>query len=128
MFCSKLNLINKEPSRPNNLNPLKDSFLCLFQITFNVYLKESSLDQQVVVGFADITVGVPASKFLTLKMHRGVVVLWFVWVDHDFCLSRSHYTDNDPTSRERAAIVGIEPRASSSGVARSTTIGDDGEN
>ena len=23
--------------------------------------------------------------------------------DHDFCLSRSHYTDTDPTSRERAA-------------------------
>ena len=22
--------------------------------------------------------------------------------DHDFCLSRSHYTDTDPTSRERA--------------------------
>ena len=24
------------------------------------------------------------------------------WGDHDFCLSRSHYTDTDPTSRERA--------------------------
>ena len=23
--------------------------------------------------------------------------------DHDFCLSRSHYNDTDPTSRERAA-------------------------
>ena len=33
--------------------------------------------------------------------------------DHDFCLSRSHYTDNDPTSRERAATAGIEPRTSS---------------
>ena len=29
--------------------------------------------------------------------------------DHDFCLSRSHYTDTDPTSRERAATAGIEP-------------------
>ena len=29
--------------------------------------------------------------------------------DHDFCLSRSHYTDTDPTCRERAATVGIEP-------------------
>ena len=28
--------------------------------------------------------------------------------DHDFCLSRSHYTDTDPTCRERAATAGIE--------------------
>ena len=40
--------------------------------------------------------------------------------DHDFCLSRSHYTDTDPTSRERAATAGIEPGNSSPGVARST--------
>ena len=40
--------------------------------------------------------------------------------DHDFCLSRSHYTDTDPTSRERAATTGIEPGTSSQGVARST--------
>ena len=40
--------------------------------------------------------------------------------DHDFCLSRSHYTDTDPTSRERAATAGIEPGSSSPGVARST--------
>ena len=38
--------------------------------------------------------------------------------DHDFCLSRSYYTDTDPTSRERVAKEGIEPRTS--GVARST--------
>ena len=25
--------------------------------------------------------------------------------DHDFCLSRSHYTDTDPNSRERAATL-----------------------
>ena len=30
------------------------------------------------------------------------------WGDHDFCLSRSHYADTDPTSRERAATVGIK--------------------
>ena len=30
--------------------------------------------------------------------------------DHDFYLSRSHYTDTDPTSRERAATAGIGPR------------------
>ena len=29
--------------------------------------------------------------------------------DHDFCLSRSHYTDTVPTCRERVARVGIEP-------------------
>ena len=40
--------------------------------------------------------------------------------DHDFCLSRSHYTDTDPTCRERAATAGIEPGTSSPGVARST--------
>ena len=40
--------------------------------------------------------------------------------DHDFYLSRSHYTDTDPTCRERAAIAGIEPGTSSPGVARST--------
>ena len=40
--------------------------------------------------------------------------------DHDFCLSRLHYTDTDPTCRERAATAGIEPGTSSPGVARST--------
>ena len=40
--------------------------------------------------------------------------------DHDFCLSRSHYTDTDPTCRERAATAGIERGTSSPGVARST--------
>ena len=39
---------------------------------------------------------------------------------HDFCLSPSHYTDTDPTSRERAATAGIEPGTSSLGIARST--------
>ena len=38
--------------------------------------------------------------------------------DHDFCLSRSHYTDTDPTSRERAATPGIEPGTSSPGLGR----------
>ena len=40
--------------------------------------------------------------------------------DHDFCLSWSHYTDTDPTCRERAVTAGIEPGTSSTGVARST--------
>ena len=38
--------------------------------------------------------------------------------DHDFCLSRSHYTDTDPTCRERAATAGIEPGTSSPGDSR----------
>ena len=38
-------------------------------------------------------------------------------IDHDFCLNRSHYTDIDSTSRERATTAGIEPRTSSPGVA-----------
>ena len=40
--------------------------------------------------------------------------------DHDFCLSPSHYSDTDPTRRERAATAGIKPRTSSPGIARST--------
>ena len=40
--------------------------------------------------------------------------------DHDLCLSRSHYTDMNSTSRERAATAGVEPRTSSPGVAHST--------
>ena len=39
---------------------------------------------------------------------------------NDFCLSWSHYTDTDPTSRERAATAGIKPGTSSPGVACST--------
>ena len=38
--------------------------------------------------------------------------------DHDFYLSWSHYTDTDPTSRERAAKAEIELGTSSPGVAR----------
>ena len=41
--------------------------------------------------------------------------------EHDFCLSRSHYSDTDPISRERIARAGIEPTISSSGVACSTS-------
>ena len=35
--------------------------------------------------------------------------------DHDFCLSRSYYSDTDPTSRERTATAEIEPGTSSPG-------------
>ena len=40
--------------------------------------------------------------------------------DHNFCLSRSYYTDTDPTSREPPVTAGFEPGTSSPGVARST--------
>ena len=39
--------------------------------------------------------------------------------DHDFCLSRSHYTNTDTTSRERSATAGIEHGTCSTGVSRS---------
>ena len=39
--------------------------------------------------------------------------------DHDLCLSRSRYIENDQTSREWAATAGIEPKTFSPGVARS---------
>ena len=41
--------------------------------------------------------------------------------DHDFCLSRSHYTDTDPTCRERAATAGIEPGTRSRALYRRAT-------
>ena len=37
------------------------------------------------------------------------------------CLSRSHYTDTDATSREQASTAGIEPRTSSPGVVAHST-------
>ena len=40
--------------------------------------------------------------------------------DHDFCLSQSDYTDINPTSKERMATAGIEPRTFQPGVARFT--------
>ena len=40
--------------------------------------------------------------------------------DRDFCLSRSHYTDTNQTSRERAATAGIKPGTSSPRVKGST--------
>ena len=55
------------------------------------------------------------------KLYRGRAATHKAeWRDHDFCLSWSHYTDTDPTSRERAATAVIEPTTSSPGVACST--------
>ena len=39
--------------------------------------------------------------------------------DHGFCFSRSHYTDTDPTGRERASTAGVEPTTSSLEVSHS---------
>ena len=40
--------------------------------------------------------------------------------DHDFCLSRSRYTDTNHISREQAATAGTKPGISSPEVVRST--------
>ena len=68
----------------------------------------------------------------TTRLYRGRAPRQSVWQfyvlphtrqsggDHDFCLSRSHYTDTDPTSREWAATAETEPGTSSPGVKRYT--------
>ena len=44
------------------------------------------------------------SDFFCVLPHRD-------WAEvHDFCLSRSHYTDTNPTRRERAPGAGIKPK------------------
>ena len=81
-------------------------FVCLFSWFFNV-----------LVNYLVISRTGPKTERLTiLRAATHETELG----DHDFCLSRSHYTDTDPTSRERAATAGFEPGISSTGVARST--------
>ena len=58
----------------------------------------------------------------TTRLYRGAATDDTELGDHDFCLSRSQYTDTDPTSRERAATVRIEPATFSPEVARSTDL------
>ena len=53
------------------------------------------------------------------RLYRGKATLRSIWQflgaatletelgNHDFCLNQSHYTDTDPTSRERAASPGV---------------------
>ena len=75
-------------------------------------------------------VGFLTSSSIT-RLYRGRAPRQSVWQfyvlphmrqsgDHDFYLNRSHYTDTDPISRERATTAGIELPTSSTGVARST--------
>ena len=63
----------------------------------------------VLVNFYVISLTGPKTERLT--MLRAVTHETELG-DHDFCLSRSHYTDTDLTSRERAATAGIEPGTS----------------
>ena len=69
-----------------------------------------------LVGFLTSSSGPKTERLTILRTATHETELG----DHDFCLSRSHYTDTDPTSRERAAIAGIEPGTSSPGIARTT--------
>ena len=79
-----------------------------------------------IVGFVCLFGFLTSSS--TAKLYRRQAPRQSVWQfnvlphmgDHDFCISRSHYTDTDPTSRERAATAGIKLGTSSPGVARST--------
>ena len=61
----------------------------------------------VLVNYKDISRTCPKTERLTIlraAIHETELG------DHVFCLSRSHYTDTDPTSREWAATAGIVPR------------------
>ena len=61
----------------------------------------------VLVNYSVISRTAPKTELLTIlcaATHETELG------DHDFCLSPSHYTDTDPTSRERAATAGIESR------------------
>ena len=84
---------------------LKALFVCLFGFL------TSSSTTRLYRGRAPRQERLTISRAATHETELG---------DHDFCLSRSHYTDTDPTCRERAATAGIEPGTSSPGVARST--------
>ena len=75
-----------------------DSQLCLMCGLFVLFLN-------VLVNYQVISRTGPKTERLTiLRAATHETELG----DQDFCLSRSHYTDTDPTSRERAATAGIE--------------------
>ena len=65
------------------------SFVCLF-----VWFLTSSSTTRLYRGRAPRQERLTISRAATHETELG---------DHDFCLSRSHYTDTDPTCRERAA-------------------------
>ena len=88
---------------------------CLFPLLHNIFclfgFLTSSSTTRLYRGWAPRQERLTILRAATHETELG---------DHDFCLSRSHYTDTDPTCRERAATAGIEPGTSSPGVARST--------
>ena len=94
----------REDGKLTNFGQLEETFVCFGFLTFSstTWLYRGQVPRQSVLTILHAA---------THEIELG---------DHDFCLSRSHYTDTDPTSRERAATAGIEPRTSSPGVARST--------
>ena len=77
-------------------------FVCLFVCLFG-FLTSSSITR-LYRGRAPRQERLTISRAATHETELG---------DHDFCLSRSHYTDTDPTCRERAVTAGIEPGTSS---------------
>ena len=71
----------------------------------------------VLVNYKDISRTCPKTERLTIlraAIHETELG------DHVFCLSRSHYTDTDPTSRSGRPQRDSYPGTSSPGVARST--------
>ena len=65
-----------------------DSIVCLFVWFLNVLVNNYAISQT----------GPKTERLTILRAATHETELG----DHDFCLSRSHYTDTDPTSRERA--------------------------
>ena len=96
----------KSALHPNNARPR-----CLYQVGWLVGFLTSSSTTRLYRGRAPRQERLTILRAATHETELG---------DHGFCFSRSHYTDTDPTSRERAATSGIEPGSSSPGVARST--------
>ena len=81
-------------------------FVCLFVWFLNVLV-----NYLVISRTGPKTERLTISRAATHEIELG---------DHDFCLSRSRYTDTDPTSGEWAATAEIEPETSIPGTARST--------
>ena len=85
-------------------------FVCLFGWLIGWFVNVF-VNKYVITRMGPKTERLTILRAATHETERG---------DHDFCLSRSHYTDTDPICRERAATAEIEPRIFSPGVARST--------
>ena len=107
-FCIGVStMLRRRKTAPNNWGSwlLRIGFVCLFGFL------TSSSTTRLYRGRAPRQERLTILRAATHETELG---------DHDFCLSRSHYTDTDPTCRERAATAGIEPGTSSPKVACST--------